>query len=61
MTINKNEADLFATYILNNDIRDFCINKYVEFNKFQLNNQEPYIFTEEDFLQYERELNYNDN
>lgn len=56
MIISKEQADTFAMYILNNDIISFCIDNYKEFNKFQLDGQEAYIFTDEELLQYEREL-----
>lgn len=56
MIISKEQADAFAMYILSNDIISFCIDNYKEFNEFQLEGKEPYIFTEEELLQYEREL-----
>lgn len=56
MIISKEQADAFAMYILSNDIISFCIDNYEAFNKFQLDGKEPYIFTDEELLQYEREL-----
>lgn len=56
MIISKEQADTFAMYILSNDIISFCIDNYEDFNKFQLDGQEPYIFTEEELWKYEREM-----
>lgn len=56
MTISKEQANDLATYLLNNDIRGFCIDNYIEFNKFQLNGNEPCIFTEEEYAKYEMEM-----
>ncbi|MFV0275527.1 MAG: hypothetical protein ACK5HL_04750 [Bacilli bacterium] len=56
MTISKKQADDFAIHILSNAIRTYCIDNYIEFNEFQLEQKVPYIFTDEEFLQYEREM-----
>lgn len=54
MLITQEQSEMFAHYILNNDIRKYCIDNYQEFNEFQLNGNEPIIFTEEEYFNYQR-------
>ncbi|MDD3187796.1 MAG: hypothetical protein PHD02_04975 [Bacilli bacterium] len=54
MLITQEQSEMFAYYILKDDIIKYCIDNYQEFNKFQLDGNEPIIFTKKEYLDYQR-------
>lgn len=56
MIISQEQANRFIPYILNSNIISYCIDNYKEFNQFQLDGQEPYIFTEKELNEFDKEM-----
>lgn len=56
MILSDDQIRQIGVSILPTDIRTYCIDNYKEFNEFQLDGQEPYIFTEIELNEFDKEM-----